>query len=60
MYLGAEMESSDFLSQEQGQALVRLARYALDTKIGQRPATLPPVDPRLDENGATFVTLTVG
>jgi len=54
------MKSSDLLSQEQGQALVRLARYTLDTSIGQRQGTPPPVDPRLNENGATFVTLTVG
>ncbi len=60
MHPGAEMESSGLLSQEQGQALVRLARYTLDTRIGQRQGTLPPVDPRLNENGATFVTLTVG
>jgi uncharacterized protein len=55
------MASSDTLTDEQGQNLVRLARYALENRI--RPAECrrpcPPIDTRLHRPGATFVTLTV-
>jgi uncharacterized protein (TIGR00296 family) len=53
------MARSDLLTQEQGQDLVRLARYALETRIGRKMKAGPPVDPRLYQTGATFVTLTV-
>jgi AmmeMemoRadiSam system protein A len=53
------MARSDLLTQEQGQDLVGLARYALETRIGRKMEAGPPVDPRLYQIGATFVTLTV-
>ncbi len=54
------MANSDMLTQAQGQDLVRLARYALETRIGRKTLAIPSVDPRLYNQGATFVTLTVG
>lgn len=54
------MARSDLLTEAQGQDLVRLARHALETRIGHRTQAMPPVDPRLYKNGATFVTLTIG
>lgn len=53
------MTGSGSLTQEQGQQLVRLARYALETRIGRKMEAGPSVDPRLYRVGATFVTLTV-
>jgi AmmeMemoRadiSam system protein A len=53
------MNRSDRLTPQQGQALVHLARLALDTRIGKKSRKSPQIDPRLIENGATFVTLTV-
>lgn len=51
----------DALTQEEQQLLLRLAREALER--GVRGETLPPLDasslpPRLQEAGATFITLT--
>lgn len=51
----------DALTQEEQQLLLRLAREALER--GVRGETLPPLDPssltpRLQEPGATFITLT--
>lgn len=51
----------DALTQEEQQLLLRLAREALER--GVRDETLPPLDasslpPRLQEAGATFITLT--
>lgn len=55
------MDDQDLLLPEQGQTLVRLARHALATRIGkEKTEPPPPPDPRLQEKGATFVTLTVG
>lgn len=54
------MGNSDPLLPEQGQTLVRLARHALETKIGDETRKPPPADPRLYGKGATFVTLTAG
>ncbi len=52
------MDQVDLLTPEQGQELVRLARQTLEQHIGRaRPAPVP-ADPRLEEQGATFVTLT--
>ncbi len=53
------MARSDLLTQKQGQDLVRLARYALETRVGRKMITGPTIDPRLYRIGATFVTLTV-
>jgi AmmeMemoRadiSam system protein A len=55
------MENPDLLTPEQGQTLVRLARQALEQAIRHAPvpAGAPPLDPRLKEPGATFVTLTI-
>ena len=55
------MKNPDTLTDEQGQNLVELARYALENRI--RPAECqqlcPPIDPTLEREGATFVTLTI-
>jgi AmmeMemoRadiSam system protein A len=58
-------EGSDLLTPEQGQALLQLARQALETRIRQgKPISTTrlteAVDARLSEKGATFVTLTTG
>ena len=55
------MENPDLLTPEQGQALVQLARQALEQAIRHTPAPAgaAPLDPRLTEPGATFVTLTI-
>ena len=54
-----EMEETDLLTMEEGQSLVRLARHTLEVRIGQKKEDAPSVDPRLNEPGATFVTLSV-
>lgn len=54
------MRNSDLLSPEQGHTLVSLARRALETRIGGKKETSIQVDPRLREEGATFVTLSIG
>jgi AmmeMemoRadiSam system protein A len=55
------MESTDYLTVEQGQILIQLARHALEDRIGsggrKRPSV--PSDPELHGPGASFVTLTV-
>jgi AMMECR1 domain-containing protein len=56
--LGVEMGCQDLLTSEQGESLVRLARLALETDIGQKTEMPPPVDVRLQRKGATFVTIT--
>ena len=53
---------SDPLTPEEKQTLLRLARQALE--LGVRGEKLPPLDwdslsPRLHEDGASFVTLTI-
>lgn len=55
------MENPDLLTPEQGQALVQLARQALEQAIRHTPAPAgaTPLDPRFSEPGATFVTLTI-
>ena len=55
------MENPDLLTPEQGQALVQLARQALEQAIRHTPAPAgaPSLDPRFSEPGATFVTLTI-
>ncbi|MBN1315951.1 MAG: AmmeMemoRadiSam system protein A [Anaerolineales bacterium] len=59
------MNNKDLLTEDQGQELISQARQALEDRIrqGKIPssgAALQPVDERLLENGATFVTLTIG
>ena len=54
--------AEDKLTTEEKQILLRLARQALE--MGVRGQTLPPLDlesmpPRLQEQGASFVTLTI-
>jgi AmmeMemoRadiSam system protein A len=55
------MENLDYLTDAQGQTLVKLARHALESRI--RPEEPkhppPPIDPELHRPGASFVTLTV-
>jgi len=53
------MGDSDLLTTEQGQTLVRLARHALETRVAQKEKPPPLVDARLENKGATFVTLTL-
>ena len=55
------MDSGDLLTLEQGRSLLQLARYALDRSINPDKDIPypPPTDPRLEEQGATFVTLTL-
>ena len=53
------MTSTDTLTPAQGQALVQLARHTLETNIGGGKLPTPELDPRLQEKGASFVTLTV-
>jgi AmmeMemoRadiSam system protein A len=53
------MNDPGFLTLEQGQNLIRLARHTLETRIGRKKQDAPPIDPRLGEPGATFVTLSV-
>jgi AmmeMemoRadiSam system protein A len=54
------MDRSDYLTADQGETLIRLARRALEERIGgaagEQPA--PPIDPELNQPGASFVTLT--
>ncbi len=52
------MDYQDVLTVEQGDSLVRLARLALESDIGERTVMPPPVDIRLQKKGATFVTIT--
>ncbi|HQZ02038.1 MAG TPA: AmmeMemoRadiSam system protein A [Thauera sp.] len=42
-----------------GALLLGLARAAIAHQLGLGPRPVPPPDPRLDERGATFVTLTL-
>ena len=55
------MVFQDRITPAQGQTLVALARRALEEYIqrGRKAKPPIPIDPRLDEKGATFVTLTV-
>lgn len=43
-----------------GTSLLRLARQAIAHRLGRGPAPLVPDDPRLQEKGATFITLSRG
>ena len=45
------------LSEEQGQALVRLARQEIEARLGLRPAAAAGEDPVLGERRGVFVTL---
>jgi len=56
--LEVEMGCQDLLTSEQGESLVRLARSALETDLGQKTVMPRPVDIRLQRKGATFVTIT--
>ncbi len=53
------MKDPIFLTAEQGQNLLDIARHTLETRIGRVEAEAPAVDPRLNEDGATFVTLSI-
>ncbi len=53
------MAGPDLLTQKQGHDLVRLARHALETRIGRSMEAGPSIDPLLYRTGATFVTLTI-
>lgn len=55
----------DTLTEEQGKELIRLARQALEDRVrhGKMHPAVPAhgsIDERLFEDGATFVTLTIG
>jgi AmmeMemoRadiSam system protein A len=54
------MKDADHLTAEQGRTLVELARQALEDRIGRRASArpAPPVDPELQREGASFITLT--
>jgi uncharacterized protein len=55
------MNDADHLTAEQGQTLIELARQALKDRLGRRAGArpAPPIDPDLQREGASFVTLTV-